>query len=139
MKKLWSIIVALACLLLVAVGLLHVWSERREKANVRNGRELALGFICEGYLRIEMGEGKAWRPTFERLLSERYGLKFPFRPSGGYCGGYISDDSFAVEHAFTKVMHDEVAKRFEPGVLERVAEDAEKLYQAEQAGDKPPL
>jgi len=32
-----------------------------------------------------------------------------------------------------KVMNEEVARRFQPGVLERVAEDAEKIHRAERA------
>ena len=137
MKKRWNILVFMACLLAVTAWLAHGWNERREakELNTKNGREMALTLIHEGYLIIDMGSDEDWRPIFERLLSERYGVKFFPSHASGYCGGplIMTEDSRAVEDALKKVMNEEVARRFQPGELERVAEDAEKIHRAERA------
>ena len=103
--------------------------------NVQLGRETARAFIDGGYLHIEIGQGKVWRPIYERLLSERFGLKFYHRPSGAFCG-YRGDVDEAMESAMMKEMDEEVARRFEPGQLETIAAEAEAIYQDQQTDER---
>ena len=115
----------------------HGWIGRREatRANAQLGRETARTFINGGYLHIAIGQGKAWRPTYERLLSERFGLKFYHPPSGRFCG-YRGDVDEAMESAMMNEMNEEVARRFEPGQLESIANEAEKIYREQQVDEK---
>lgn len=137
MKKRWIAVTFLAFLLAVSAWQLHRRNERLEtrERNTQQGREAAHALISGGYLYIEMGREKAWRPTFERLLAERYGLKFPRR---SFCLHIIESEDRAMEDAMEKVMKDEVARRFEPGTLEQLAQEAEKIYIAEQAATPNP-
>src|SRR5687768_7067874 len=120
MNRRWLIAIISVCLLGASAWQLHGWIARREatRMNAQRGREIAHTFIREGYLHIAIGQGKAWRPIYERLLSERFGLKFYHRPSGSFCG-YSGDIDEAMESAMKKAMDEEVARRFGPGQLER--------------------
>jgi hypothetical protein len=150
LKKRGKILVFLACMLAVTAWLAHGWNMRRvaRELHTKQGREIAHALIHAGYLLIDMGAGENWRPIFERLLSERYSVRFFPPDPPGCCGGSLimSEDTRAGEDALMKVMNEEVARRFDPGVLERVAKDAEKICRAERAeqeaapseGGKPP-
>jgi hypothetical protein len=131
MKHRWLIAIVFVCG--VAVWQLLGWNTRREARllSAQRGREVANVFMREGYLHIEIGEGKPWRSVYERLLSERFGIKFYHPPAGRFCG-YRGDVDEVMENAMMKANDEEIARRFESGQLERIAEEAERIHRDQQ-------
>lgn len=131
MNRRGLIAIVSVCLIGASAWQVHGWIDRREatRANSKLGRETARTLINGGYLHIAIGQGMAWRPTYERILSERFGLKF-YHPPKGSCG--YRGDIDAMESAMKKAMDEEVARRFKPGELERLADEAERIYRDQQ-------
>lgn len=110
------------------------WSEGRERA--RQGRAAALAQISRNHLGIDIGSEEPWRLTFQRLLSERHGLWFRPPPNPRYHQGPWVQDEWS--DAYQEVMDAAVARRFAPGELEAVAEEARAIhekYLAEHPGE----
>ena len=133
MKLRWLIVVVFIVLCGFAVWELLGWNTRHEARllSVQRGRGIANAFIREGYLHIDIGEGKPWRPVYEKLLSERFGIKFNHPPAGTFCG-YRGDVDEVMENAFMKANDEEIDRRFEAGQLERIAEEAERIHRDQQ-------
>ncbi|RYD22536.1 MAG: hypothetical protein EOP88_07745 [Verrucomicrobiaceae bacterium] len=121
----WLLAAVLLCLLPVAARISHAAYNRWGKE--REGREAALKHIRMNALTIKQGENEPWRLTFQRLLTDRHGLWFFPPASPGGCAARGSDD--AHETAFEQEMASAVARRFAPGELERLAEEARQIYQ----------
>lgn len=141
--KRWIIAALLACVLAVPgwLGYRALAEARSRKVAEQESREMADTLIRGNYLHIPIGEGKEWRPAFERLLSERYGLRFTDR---NYCGtAYYQSEMLIRSPASARLMDEEVARRFKPGELEAVAEEAERVHRetiaAELAMDPRPV
>jgi hypothetical protein len=108
--------------------------EEAKELNIQRGQQVAHKFIEDGFLWIEIGQGQEWRPIFERLLTERYGVRFPPQKYQSFCMNMTADEDL-IESA-ESVMRDEVTKRFKPGLLEQIAQEAKNIHEAEQAAPR---
>lgn len=96
-------------------------SEDNYTGGVKAGRRDAENDLRAGILRLKAyGLPADWRPTYERMLKERYGVEYDV-----VAGCMVTSDLTDYVTGYNGPMHKEITRRFGKDVLKKLAAEAQ--------------